>query len=169
MFTMPPGAEVEETIDVNGLFPFEHGVVTTWIGRRRTPAGHRLVRGRRCIGWVAEDDKGLVFGAVAAARLASSESEADHVRHQAQSYSLNELAALVAIMPHAAVHAVDIEGLPSGPGPARRSNPPLSLPSLSPARNRRRVAAVGTDRASASPTMAAQSVIIIPKLFSFDG
>ena len=65
MFTMPPGLDVDETIDVNGLFPFEHGVVTTWIGRRRTPTGHRLVRGRRCIGWVAEDNKGLVFGAVA--------------------------------------------------------------------------------------------------------
>ena len=29
MFTMPPGAEVDESIDVNELFPFEHGVVTT--------------------------------------------------------------------------------------------------------------------------------------------
>ena len=28
MFTMPPGAEVDESIDVNELFPFEHGVVT---------------------------------------------------------------------------------------------------------------------------------------------
>jgi hypothetical protein len=120
MFTMPPGAEVEDDVDVSGLFPFEHGVVTTWIGRRRTPSGHRLVRGRRCIGWVAEDDKGLVFGAPAAGQLNDMETEADHVRHQAQSYTLNEFAALVALMPHAAVHAVDIEGLPSGPGPARR-------------------------------------------------
>ena len=120
MFTMPPGVEVEDEIDVTSLFPFEHGVVTTWIGRRRTPSGHRLVRGRRCVGWVAEDDKGLVFGAPAADRLSTMEAEADHVRHQAQSYTLNELAALVALMPHAAVHAVDIEGLPSGPGPARR-------------------------------------------------
>ncbi|MAI09451.1 MAG: hypothetical protein CMA08_02565 [Euryarchaeota archaeon] len=120
MFTMPPGLDVDETIDVNGLFPFEHGVVTTWIGRRRTPTGHRLVRGRRCIGWVAEDNKGLVFGAVASAQLEALEGEADHVRHQAQSYTLNELAALMALMPHAAVHAVDVEGLPSGPGPARR-------------------------------------------------
>ncbi|DAC34416.1 MAG TPA: hypothetical protein D7I05_04010 [Candidatus Poseidoniales archaeon] len=120
MFTMPPGAEVDDEVDVSGLFPFEHGVVTTWIGRRRTPSGHRLVRGRRCIGWVAEDDKGLVFGAPAAAHLNAMETEADHLRHQAQSYTLNEFAALVALMPHAAVHAVDIEGLPSGPGPARR-------------------------------------------------
>lgn len=120
MFIMPPGVEVEDDVDVTALFPFEHGVVTTWIGRRRTPSGHRLVRGRRCVGWVAEDDKGLVFGAPAADRLKDMEAEADHVRHQAQSYTLNEFAALVALMPHAAVHAVDIEGLPSGPGPARR-------------------------------------------------
>ena len=120
MFTMPPGVEVEDEVDVTSLFPFEHGVVTTWIGRRRTPSGHRLVRGRRCVGWVAEDDKGLVFGAPAGDRLNTMEAEADHVRHQAQSYTLNEFAALVALMPHAAVHAVDIEGLPSGPGPARR-------------------------------------------------
>ncbi|MED5499027.1 MAG: hypothetical protein VX845_05045, partial [Candidatus Thermoplasmatota archaeon] len=120
MFTMPPGAEVDESIDVNELFPFEHGVVTTWIGRRRTPSGHRIVRGRRCIGWVAEDDKGLVFGAPASAHLDALEADAEHVRHQAQAYTVNELAALMAIMPHAAVHAVDVEGLPSGPGPARR-------------------------------------------------
>ena len=86
MFTMPPGAEVDESIDVNELFP-EHGVVTTWIGRRRTPSGHRIVRGRRCIGWVAEDDKGLVFGAPASAHLDALEADADHVRHQAQAYT----------------------------------------------------------------------------------
>ena len=120
MFTMPPGAEVDDPIDVTALFPFEHGVVTTWIGRRRTPSGHRIVRGRRCIGWVAEDDKGLLFGAPASAQLDALEADAEHVRHQAQAYTVNELAALMAIMPHAAVHAVDVEGLPSGPGPARR-------------------------------------------------
>ena len=65
---------------------------------------------------MAEDDKGLVFGAPASAHLDALEADAEHVRHQAQAYTLNELAALMAIMPHAAVHAVDVEGLPSGLG-----------------------------------------------------
>ena len=52
MFTMPPGVEVDESIDVNALFPFEHGVVTTWIGRRRTPSGHRIVEAAvASVGW----------------------------------------------------------------------------------------------------------------------
>ena len=42
MFTMPPGAEVDESIDVNELFPFEHGVVTVdWTASNAERPPHR--------------------------------------------------------------------------------------------------------------------------------
>ena len=49
MFNLPEGIKVEENIDVGDgtIQPFDNGVITTWIGRRKTPAGHRLVRAGR--------------------------------------------------------------------------------------------------------------------------
>ena len=45
MFDLPKGIAVETEIDVSEgvIQTFEHGVITTWIGKRKTPAGHRIV------------------------------------------------------------------------------------------------------------------------------
>ena len=117
---LPPGVEVEEALDFGALMPFEHGVVTTWLGRRRTPSGHRLVRGHRIVGWLAEGQGALLGGDEARMALEQAEDEADHVRHVAQAWTLRELSDVLALMPSVVLHAVDLEGLPSGPGPARR-------------------------------------------------
>jgi hypothetical protein len=49
MFKLPEGTPIEEEINVGSgiIQPFDHGVISTWIGRRKTPAGHRLVRAGR--------------------------------------------------------------------------------------------------------------------------
>ena len=42
MFDLPQGKLVEEEIDVSDgtIQSFAHGVISTWIGKRKTPAGH---------------------------------------------------------------------------------------------------------------------------------
>ena len=117
---LPPGVQVDGEVDLSVLMPFEHGVVTTWLGRRKAPSGHRLIRGHRVIGWLAESDAGLVGGSEAQTALLKHESEAEHVRHSAQAWTFGELADVLMLMPSVVLHAVDLEGLPSGPGPARR-------------------------------------------------
>jgi len=118
--SLPPGEAVDVELDLGSLMPFEHGFVTTWVGRRKTPSGHRLVRGHRVIGWLAASEAGLIGGAEGQAALLSLEADAEHVRHVAESWTLGELADVLMLMPSVVLHAVDLEGLPSGPGPARR-------------------------------------------------
>ena len=73
MFDLPKGIAVETEIDVSeGMIQtFEHGVITTWIGKRKTPAGHRIVRAGRVVGYLAESEKAsiLLGGAEAKQRL----------------------------------------------------------------------------------------------------
>ena len=61
MFDLPKGITVEEEIDVSEgvIQPFTHGVISTWIGKRKTPAGHRIVRSGRVVGYLAESEKFL--------------------------------------------------------------------------------------------------------------
>ena len=61
MFDLPKGVTVEEEIDVNEgvIQPFSHGVISTWIGKRKTPAGHRIVRAGRVVGYLAESEQAL--------------------------------------------------------------------------------------------------------------
>ena len=73
MFDLPKGIAVETEIDVSEgvIQTFEHGVITTWIGKRKTPAGHRIVRAGRVVGYLAESEKAsiLLGGAEAKQRL----------------------------------------------------------------------------------------------------
>ena len=65
MFELPQGKPVNESITlVEGeLQPFAHGAISAYVGRRKTPVGHRLVRGGRIVGWVIEDaEKGVMLG-----------------------------------------------------------------------------------------------------------
>ena len=117
MFELPQGTPVNEPITLieGELQPFAHGVISSYAGRRKTPVGHRLVRGGRIVGWVAEaDDKKVMLGG-AEARAALEALEANQkVRHLATSYTLGGLGRLADTLPEAFEHQADRQGL----GPA---------------------------------------------------
>ena len=59
MFDLPYGMPVDDEIDVSdgSILPFENGSVTTYLGRRSTASGHRIIRAGRVVGWIAEPAK----------------------------------------------------------------------------------------------------------------
>ncbi len=114
MFNLPEGIKVEENIDVGDgtIQPFDNGVITTWIGRRKTPAGHRLVRAGRIVGWLAEPSKGKLLLGGKEARLRLEEIEAEgSFRFTAGSYSLDGLGSVAEIVPEAFEFTADRQGL----------------------------------------------------------
>ena len=52
MFDLPYGMPVDDEIDVSdgSILPFENGSVTTYLGRRSTASGHRIIRAGRVVG-----------------------------------------------------------------------------------------------------------------------
>ena len=114
MFDLPKGTPVDEEIDVaDGVIqPFAHGAISTWIGKRKTPAGHRLVRAGRIVGWVAESSKAsiLLGGFAAKERLQEIESEG-MCRYEATSYSMTGLGSIAEVIPEAFEHPADRQGL----------------------------------------------------------
>ena len=114
MFDLPKGITVEEEIDVSEgvIQPFTHGVISTWIGKRKTPAGHRIVRAGRVVGYLAESEKAsiLLGGAEAKARLFELEA-AGMCRFEAESYSMVGLGAIAEVVPEAFEHPADAQGL----------------------------------------------------------
>ena len=114
MFDLPKGMPVDEEIDVaDGVIqPFAHGAISTWIGKRKTPAGHRLVRAGRIVGWIAESKKAsiLVGGYEAKERLQEIESEG-MCRYEATSYSMAGLGSVAEVIPEAFEHPADRQGL----------------------------------------------------------
>ena len=114
MFNLPEGTQIEANISVadGTIQPFDHGVITTWVGRRKTPAGHRLVRAGRIVGWLAEPSKGKVLlgGKEARSRLAKIEQD-DSYRFTAGSYSLAGLGSVAETVPEAFEFAADRQGL----------------------------------------------------------
>ena len=94
MFDLPRGVRVEEEIDVSEgvIQPFAHGVISTWIGKRKTPSGHRIVRAGRMVGYLAESTKAsiLLGGAEAKTRLLEIEAEG-MCRFEAESVSYTHL------------------------------------------------------------------------------
>jgi len=119
MFEMPFGIPVDEEIDLTEgtLQPFAHGVISTWVGRRKTPAGHRLVRAGRIVGWLAEGSKytqkrDLLAGKEAQEALLAIESE-QKVRFTASEYTISGLGDVADLVPEAFVHQADRQGLRS--------------------------------------------------------
>ena len=114
MFDLPKGITVEEEIDVSEgvIQPFTHGVISTWIGKRKTPAGHRIVRSGRVVGYLAESEKAsiLLGGAEAKARLLEIEAEG-MCRFEAESYSMRGLGSIAEVIPEAFEHPADAQGL----------------------------------------------------------
>ena len=79
MFDLPYGTAFDEDFDISdgSIIPFEHGAISTYLGRRSTPSGHRIVRAGRIVGGLAEDGKGnaLLCGAEAKIHLEKLESD----------------------------------------------------------------------------------------------
>jgi hypothetical protein len=114
MFNLPQGTPVENAISVEPgtIQAFDHGVISTWIGRRKTPAGHRLIRAGRTVGWLAESGKGKVLLGGEDARLRLEELEAkEHCRLIGGEYSLAALGSIAEVVPEAFEHQVDRQGL----------------------------------------------------------
>lgn len=131
MFDLPKGIAVETEIDVSEgvIQTFEHGVITTWIGKRKTPAGHRIVRAGRIVGYLAESEKAsiLLGGAEAKQRLLEIEAEG-MCRHEGQSYSMTGLGSVAEVIPEAFEHPVDAQGLmPKGDSVERLLSRDLSV------------------------------------------
>ena len=115
MFELPQGKPVNEPITLNEgeLQPFAHGAISSYVGRRKTPVGHRLVRGGRIVGWVVEEsDNTMLGGAEARTFLEAIEAE-QKVRHVATSYTLGGLGSLAELLPEAFEHQADRQGLKS--------------------------------------------------------
>ena len=119
MFELPFGTPVDEELDLTEgvLQPFAHGVISTWVGRRKTPAGHRLVRAGRIVGWLAEGSKytqkrDLLAGEEAQEALLALELE-QKVRFTASEYSISGLGDVAEIVPEAFIHQADRQGLRS--------------------------------------------------------
>lgn len=116
MFELPLGTIVSEPITlVEGeLQAFAHGAISTYVGRRKTPIGHRLVRGGRIVAWMVEggDKKVMLGGAEARTALEAIESE-KKVRHSAMSYSIGGLGSLAEVIPEAFEHQADRQGMKS--------------------------------------------------------
>ena len=114
VFDLPKGITVEEEIDVSEgvIQPFTHGVISTWIGKRKTPAGHRIVRSGRVVGYLAESEKAsiLLGGAEAKERLLEIEAEG-MCRFEAESYSMKGLGSIAEVIPEAFEHPADAQGL----------------------------------------------------------
>ncbi|HJM54939.1 MAG TPA: hypothetical protein QGI72_01690 [Poseidonia sp.] len=119
MFELPFGTPVNEELDLTEgiLQPFAHGVITTWVGRRKTPIGHRIVRAGRIVGWLAEGSKytqkrDLLAGEEAQEALFALELE-QKVRFTASEYTISGLGDVAEIVPEAFIHQADRQGLRS--------------------------------------------------------
>ncbi len=113
MFDLPYGIPIEDEIDVSdgAIMPFENGAITTYLGRRSTASGHRIVRAGRIVGWIAEPAKGKVLLCGAAAKDRLDELEVELHRLVAKSWSQSALGAIAEILPESFEHSADIRGL----------------------------------------------------------
>ena len=114
MFELPVGTPVNESIEIieGHLQPFAHGAISTYVGRRKKPVGHRLVRGGRIVAWMVEDNGVMLGGGEAKAALEALEAE-QKVRLLATSYSIKGLGSLAEILPETFEHQADRQGLKS--------------------------------------------------------
>ena len=114
MFELPVGTPVNESIELieGHLQPFAHGAISTYVGRRKKPVGHRLVRGGRIVAWMIEENGVMLGGGEAKAALEALEAD-QKVRLLATSYSIKGLGSLAEILPETFEHQADRQGLKS--------------------------------------------------------
>ena len=113
MFDLPYGMPVENEIDVSDgvILPFENGSITTYLGRRSTASGHRIVRAGRIVGWIAEPAKGKVLLCGKAAKERLESLEIDQHRLVARAWTQSALGSVAEIVPEAFEHSADMRGL----------------------------------------------------------
>ena len=113
MFDLPYGMPVENEIDVSDgvILPFENGSITTFLGRRSTASGHRIVRAGRIVGWIAEPAKGKVLLCGKAAKERLESLEIDQHRLVARAWTQSALGSVAEIVPEAFEHSADMRGL----------------------------------------------------------
>ena len=113
MFDLPYGMPVDDEIDVSAgaILPFENGSITTYLGRRSTASGHRIVRAGRVVGWVAEPGKGKVLLCGKAAKDRLETLELDQHRLIARVWTQSALGAVAEIIPESFEHSADMRGL----------------------------------------------------------
>ena len=113
MFDLPYGIPIDDEIDVSdgAIMPFENGAITTYLGRRSTASGHRIVRAGRIVGWIAEPAKGKVLLCGAAAKARLEELEIDLHRLIGKSWSQSALGAIAEILPESFENSADNRGL----------------------------------------------------------
>ncbi len=113
MFDLPYGILIDNEIDVSdgSIMSFDNGSVSTYVSRRATPSGHRIVRAGRVVGWIAEPVKGkiLLCGSAAKARL--EQIEIDSHRLVAKAWSQAALGAIAEVIPEVFEHSADMRGL----------------------------------------------------------
>jgi hypothetical protein len=113
MFDLPYGMPIENEIDVSdgSIMPFENGSITTYLGRRSTASGHRIIRAGRVVGWIAEPAKGSVLLCGEAAKSRLEDLENDPHRLVAKAWSQTALGSVAEIVPEAFEHSADTRGL----------------------------------------------------------
>ncbi len=123
MFELPLGKPVNEPINLEEgvLQPFAHGSISTYIGRRKTPVGHRLVRGGRVVGYLAEGEKkNVMHGGTDAKQMLESLEAEKKPRLLATAYTISELGGLAELVPEAFIHQADRQGLKSSTNAVER-------------------------------------------------
>ena len=123
MFELPLGKPVNEPINLEEgvLQPFAHGSISTYIGRRKTPVGHRLVRGGRVVGYLAEGEKkNVMLGGTDAKQMLESLEAEKKPRLLATAYTISELGGLAELVPEAFIHQADRQGLKSSTNAVER-------------------------------------------------
>ena len=115
MFDLPHIERIDDELDVSSgsIQPFDHGFITTWVGRRKTPFGHRLIRAGRIVGWLCEGASATKLLGGADARDALEEAEKNQHRLVASSCSLQGLAEIATLLPEAFEFQADTQGLGS--------------------------------------------------------
>ena len=113
MFDLPYGMPVDDEIDVSDgvILPFENGSITTYLGRRSTASGHRIVRAGRVVGWIAEPAKSKVLLCGKAAKDRLETLEMDQHRLIARAWTQSALGSVAEIVPEAFEHSADMRGL----------------------------------------------------------
>ena len=113
MFDLPIGKPIKEKISVEdgSIQPFDHGIITTWLGRRKTPSGHRLIRAGRIVAWICESGTGKYLLAGDKAKIRLKEIEGAGARLEAVQYSMAGLGSVADIIPEAFEFNADRQGL----------------------------------------------------------
>ena len=113
MFDLPIGKPIKEKISVEAgsIQSFDHGIITTWLGRRKTPSGHRLIRAGRIVAWICENETGKYLLAGNEAKNRLEEIESSGARLEGSQYSMAGLGCVAEIIPESFEFNADRQGL----------------------------------------------------------